>query len=531
MRTKKLFYIFIVLMINVSFLQCDKGEEPQKEEQQDANRRKDYDSGYYIGEFNKSGQAHGQGIYYWNNGHKYEGTWENGKRTGQGTYTWPSGEKYIGNWLNGNRSGQGTYTVKDGSTFTCEWKDDEPTDEKCYLLWLLKDWYLWANEIGKIDAKDYTSAEDLLAKKRYSQDKNSFIEDIETGYKSLFFESQELGYGFGMRWDANRENLRVSYVHSNSPGGINGLKRGWKITHIDGGDVTAMTSIPSNSVEQEGLTRSFTVEDETGTSKTIFLRSSIYNGQTVLHNSVIQHNGKAVGYLSIKSFISQSPDALLSAASSLAGSGISELILDMRYCSGGSYSVLNDFVGIIAPKALNNLAYLKRNYNSAHTDSDTAYIIRKTGSLNLNRIFVITSANTSNLPEDLINGLSSYMNIIRIGDKTGGSGYGTNYWTFGQKLHYLVTAKMTNAQNESSVNGISPDYYAADGVDKPWGDKNEDCIQVALFYIGNGHFPATGKSSSSILKSFATQRPPIIESVRPAEILPIPNETFNMPND
>jgi C-terminal processing protease CtpA/Prc len=529
-------------MISVSFAQCGKEEE--------STSRQDYSNGdYYIGEFNEAGKRHGQGVYYWNNGNKYDGQWENNYRNGQGTYTWVSGAKYVGNWENdyrngqgkmtydyghiyegtwkdGKRNGQGTHTSKDGSTFTCEWKDDEPVDEKCYLLWHLKTWYFWKDEIGKIDAKDYASAEDLLAKKKYAQDNLSNIENKATGSNSLFFDGKELGYGFGMRRDMDN-NLRVSYVHSNSPGGINGLKRGWKITHIDGGDVAAMSTIPSNTVDREGLTRSFTVEDENGASKAIFLTSSIYNVQTVMHNNVIQHNRKAVGYLAIKSFISQSPDALLSAASSLANSGISELALDLRYCSGGSYSVLNDFVGIVAPGYLNSQTYLKANYNSDYTDSDTAYIIRKTGSLNLSRIFVITSNSTTNMPEHFINGLSPYMSIIKVGDKTGGNVYGQSSWTFGEKRYSLVTYKLTNAQNESPVNGISPDYYVADGVSTPWGDENEYCLNAILFYIDNGYFPTNMRSIPPLLKSSAGQEAQIIEPASPAEALPILKETVN----
>jgi C-terminal processing protease CtpA/Prc len=470
--------------MGVSFAQCSKEED---------NKKVEYSNGdYYVGEFNDKGQRHGQGTYYWASGAKYEGQWENGSRTGQGKMTYDGGQIYEGTWKDDKRNGSGKYTFKDGSTFTCEWKDDSPADEKSYFLWNFKAWYFWKDEIGKIDAKDYSSAEDMLAGTKYAQDNISHIEDIATGSTTLFFEGKELGYGFGMRRDA-ANNLRVAYVHGNSPGGINGLKRGWRITHIDGSNVAAMANIPSNTTDRQGLTRNFTVVDENGNSKVISLTSSIYNAQTVLHNSVIQRNQKSVGYLALKSFISQTPDALLSAASSLAGSGISELVLDLRYCSGGSYSVLNNLVNIIAPNSINNTAYLKLSYNSDRAaDNDTAYVIRKTGALNLSRIFVLTSPATINLSEYLICGLSPHINIIKIGDKTAGSGYGESYWTFGQKRHYAVTNKISNTLNESPLNGISPDYFAADGVDKPWGDESEPCLSMALFYMETGNFPSQG---------------------------------------
>jgi hypothetical protein len=485
MRTRIFLCVFSALTISVFFTQCKKEEE----------KRKDYDNGYYIGEFNEKGERHGQGTYYWNSGDIYDGAWKES-----------------------HKHGLGTFTFKDGSTFTCEWKDGEPTDEKCYFLWTFKGWYFWKDEIGKIDAKEYTSAEDLLAKRKYTQDTLSSIENIATDKHTLSWAGKKIGYGFGMRWDTDN-NLRVAYVYANSQGSLNGLKRGWKITHINGGDVKTMTTIPSNIEEKEGMSRSFTVEDENGTSKVLFLSASAYSVQTVLHNSIIKHKQKNIGYLVLRSFISQDQNALLSAASSLAGSGISELVLDLRYCSGGSYLVLNEFVNLIAPNSLNNREYMKTNYNSDHTDNNVIYTVNKTGSLNFNRIFVITSATTANVPEYLINGLSPYMNLIIIGDKTSGYIYDISYWTFGQKRHYLVDRKISNAQNESPINGISPNFSVVDGVDKNWADENEDCLSTALFYIDNGHFP-----KSLTRKNASMQNDRIIESVNQVEALPAPKE-------
>ena len=46
---------------------------------------------------------HGFGIYYWPNGKRFEGNWENGRQHGEGKYIFP--EKYVkyGIWDKGNR--------------------------------------------------------------------------------------------------------------------------------------------------------------------------------------------------------------------------------------------------------------------------------------------------------------------------------------------------------------------------------------------------------------------------------------------
>ena len=41
---------------------------------------------------------HGNGIFNWPDGKKYDGGYINDLRSGQGTFTWADGRKYIGEW-------------------------------------------------------------------------------------------------------------------------------------------------------------------------------------------------------------------------------------------------------------------------------------------------------------------------------------------------------------------------------------------------------------------------------------------------
>ena len=82
--------------------------------------KKQYPSGYYIGEFN-NGTRNGQGKYLWANGDKYIGEWKNEQRTGQGTYIWPNGNKYSGQFRNNKFSGEGVYNYKNGDKYIGEY--------------------------------------------------------------------------------------------------------------------------------------------------------------------------------------------------------------------------------------------------------------------------------------------------------------------------------------------------------------------------------------------------------------------------
>ena len=47
-------------------------------------KKQTYEDGYYIGEFNYSNQRHGYGIYYFDSGQRYEGSWRNNDYNGYG---------------------------------------------------------------------------------------------------------------------------------------------------------------------------------------------------------------------------------------------------------------------------------------------------------------------------------------------------------------------------------------------------------------------------------------------------------------
>ncbi|CAF4768297.1 unnamed protein product [Rotaria socialis] len=61
------------------------------------------------GEYIKN-KRHGQGIFYYPDGSKYEGEWNDNVRDGHGIYTYPNNDTYEGEWRNHQREGTGTYT-------------------------------------------------------------------------------------------------------------------------------------------------------------------------------------------------------------------------------------------------------------------------------------------------------------------------------------------------------------------------------------------------------------------------------------
>lgn len=70
---------------------------------------------------------HGQGVYTWKDGRRYEGEYLDDKKHGFGTYFWADGRKYEGNWAFGKQHGKGRYTVADGSSRVGVWENGKRT--------------------------------------------------------------------------------------------------------------------------------------------------------------------------------------------------------------------------------------------------------------------------------------------------------------------------------------------------------------------------------------------------------------------
>ena len=77
-------------------------------------RSKTYkDGSKYEGELNLQDSKHGRGIFYYQNGDRYIGEWQNDLFNGKGVYIFSMGERYEGNLINGQKEGKGYYIFQD----------------------------------------------------------------------------------------------------------------------------------------------------------------------------------------------------------------------------------------------------------------------------------------------------------------------------------------------------------------------------------------------------------------------------------
>ncbi|OSM06147.1 MORN repeat-containing protein [Magnetofaba australis] len=77
----------------------------------------------YRGYYHK-GRKHGQGLFIWRDGRRYEGEWRNGRMNGVGVMSFPLGSRYVGQFVNDKKQGSGVYHWANGGVYEGEFHNN-----------------------------------------------------------------------------------------------------------------------------------------------------------------------------------------------------------------------------------------------------------------------------------------------------------------------------------------------------------------------------------------------------------------------
>jgi C-terminal processing protease CtpA/Prc len=144
-------------------------------------------------------------------------------------------------------------------------------------------------------------------------------------------------------------------------------------------------------------------------------------------------------------------------------------------------------------------------------------------SLELNRVFVITSPETASASELLINGLAPYIEVIHVGDRTVGKNVGsiTVYDYVGDNINpnhtYAMQPIVFKIENSEGFveysSGLVPDYYIKESIQNMGilGSKEEPLLNMALNLINGTQKPTVSKRSLVLSKSVRVQDPILLQ--------------------
>ncbi|HBG40504.1 MAG TPA: hypothetical protein DDW85_03690 [Porphyromonadaceae bacterium] len=306
--------------------------------------------------------------------------------------------------------------------------------------------YLWADEMkDKKPTSADTDSKEYFEKLLYTTDTEhgwSWITDDVDALLADFSGEATAAFGFApylLWYDQTRTRLVafVRYVFPGTPAQKAGLVRGDIIDKINSGNITEDNYALLYSTNSE---TTFTVYDQQYENpKEVTIVPASLDTDPVLADTIYTElgSGKKIGYLFYTNFISEYNDHLYEVFQKFKAEGITHLVLDLRYNTGGDVSAATYLASLIAPKAVVetkplfteltyndfiNKIYREKNWNRIYLGSYDNTKERNPLDANpdLDKVYIIATSHSYSASELLTFCLKPYTQVEHIGEKTGG---------------------------------------------------------------------------------------------------------------
>jgi carboxyl-terminal processing protease len=378
-----------------------------------------------------------------------------------------------------------------------------PEQARDTLYYIMKQVYYWYDLMPSVIRTDYSNPYELLEAMRYKElDRWSFVADYQDFMDEM--NGSFVGHGFRIGLDESNK-ARIAMIYKSSPLYALGVRRGWIVRQIKDTDVAPTLLSPDRAAYSDligpstaGYKNKILFEKPDGSTLTITsAKASITINPVILYDTIHLKTGKVAGHLVYESFIEPPIDSLKIAFAYFKANNITELILDLRYNSGGYLDIAQSLATYIAGNGLTGTAFGSLTYNDKCQFADTSFNFTTTSyPLNISRVVFITARLTASASEAVINGIAPHMDYVSIGDTTDGKPMGMNAFICGYKyIFWPITFKIINSEGTGDYfEGLYPDKPAIDDLAHDFNDRNERCLSEAILYLETGSFSAKGNS-------------------------------------
>jgi carboxyl-terminal processing protease len=394
----------------------------------------------------------------------------------------------------------------------------------------MNQWYLWqanvpdladnrfANDASKNTFLSGYTPENLFEHLRYQPkviDRFSWIVDdyvvLEQSFQGESAKSE--GIDYGLAYADNTQTKVVGWIWYIVPGSdaeAKGLKRGDVFYAINGTQLTVNNYQSLLALENYTLNFADIINGSiVSNDRSVNVTKTVLNENPILINKTFSLGGKNIGYLMYNGFYSSYDSKLNDAFGTLKASGVTDLVLDLRYNGGGSVRtavrlasmITGQFNGQILAKQKWNTKIMAK-YNAEGFLDRFVNNIDGTpiNSLNLSTVYVLTSKRTASASELVINALKPYINVVQVGRLTTGKNVGsitvydspdfddvnrnTKHKYAMQPLCFFITDKNGNGDY---AGGLVPNIEYKEDIKKlgVLGETNEPLLNRALNKITN----------------------------------------------
>ena len=412
----------------------------------------------------------------------------------------------IGGCLHGDDSGPGPLTT---ATETC---GVEQQNEFVYTA--MQEWYYWYEQLPDVEPANFSSPYALLQAIRYETFDSTFSYITTQEAEQAFLNNSDfVGFGFStVIRDGNRLFLRE--VFPGSPAADAGMGRGDEILAIDGVDVATLISADmlqdAYGPSEAGVTVEFELQKPDATNETVSVTKATVEIPVVLNPAVFDVNGTTTGYVYFRSFNNAAYDALDEVFAGFKASGVTQLVLDLRYNGGGLLAVAEYLGSLIRAEANAGAEFATLTFNDKKQANNVVLTFaEESNSLAISDIVIITTGSSASASELMISALAPYANVATVGATTFGKPVGQSGFNFCDKVLRAVTFETVNANDVGGYfNGIPPTCAAGDELAEPLGSLDEDSMAEAVNYLSTGSCSTmAGKAARNMAEQKALYPP------------------------
>lgn len=417
---------------------------------------------------------------------------------------------------------------------SCEVNDDLAVPDNLRIgdfVWKgLNLYYLWQNDAPDLADERFsnqrelnaflsnnTNPTDLFNSLRVSPaiDRFSIIfSDYRTLEGVLSGTTKNNGVDFGLKYKSGSSTALfgwVRYILPNSDASDKNIQRGMIFYAING--IPLNVSNYQSLLANETYTLNFADYDNGNimpNGQSISLTKAVYSENPILIANVITTGNHQIGYLMYNGFYPNYDSAMNTVFGQLKAQNITDLVLDLRYNSGGSIATATRLASMITGQFTGQLFAkeqwndkLQSYYETTHPDNLKNNFTNTIGNatingLNLNKVYILTSKSTASASELVINCLKPYITVVQIGEATTGKNVGSitlyDSPAFNKKdrnpSHFFamqpIVLKVVNKNGFGDyLGGLPPDYPLTEDLGNLdiLGSESEPLLSTAIGYI------------------------------------------------
>ena len=360
---------------------------------------------------------------------------------------------------------------------------------------------------------------------RQSIDRFSWIVDDYIALEQQFDGiTRNNGMEFGLRLKPGSSSDVYGYVRlvlPNSDAESKGIERGDVFDTVDGvvlnvDNFSSLLSGDNYTITLANYNDNGTIDDNsddsvTSGTETISLSKLQYTENPVyLSDIFFDVGGETVGYLMYNGFTADFDTVLNNTFGNFALANVQHLVLDLRYNPGGSVNTAILLSSMITGQFTGEVL-ITEEWNSdlqeAFTNQDPESLINRfkdnddgaaLNSLNLDKVYILTTASSASASELVINGLNPYIDVVQIGTTTTGKYQASvtiydsdNFGRSGANPNHTYAMQPLIFKSLNSVgftdydNGLPPDIEQSENIANLGilGDENEPLLATALAEI------------------------------------------------